>query len=972
MRFYCCLFIAITFLSNCLFAQSLFHLNVSNGLPSNNVYYTIQDRLGYLWIGTQNGLLRYNGYNFKVFDRSQGLPCNDIWTMYEDRQGRIWLYTFAASLGYMYNDKYHAAYLPNAGNILYPQYISQHDSGIQFSSPRNSGNVNNANTFFREYRDTLTPVFSSVCAYPAPGNRIVEFTDKAAIIYRLMRDTVVPVVQYPDTLSREITANAIVRFFNNDLLLFRKMQHSFRTISLDSWKQRIIKLPDSMQIVSGYAIGDKLYLITPRNIVILDTAYSITGVLPVPAVPGNSDSRSRDKIYAINYFFTHPWWGHCFSTPADGLFIDFNTTGRTIEKLLWHPHQYDFLGAVDKHSYWWNATLRKMAVVDADGTVQYHKYDLNYPLYKVLKYSNDSLLLLGLHSYWLHTKTKKIAPSLTQQLARNGIVWNPDELYLSLSYGLIKCRLKKESQDYYLIDRDRYTNIVYDSARNFMWAYHSSKLIICRDTTIILSANQSQLSHIGISNLEDIIFLSGNVIAVKCDKGIYLFHLYGLQFRLLFQNLNLSGVKMYKSGNDLLVAGNFGAALYNMKNKEIYSVFNNEKGLYYDFIENIFSIDSQIFVHTNKGIYSLGLSDVVPAMARSGYSFILSYNDSLHKAVDNDTLHVLQKNPVISLDLIRPLGLGVVHYAVHVQGMDSVFRDIHGNEFILSQLQPGQYYQVSVVARDKAWRSDPQHFTLYIIPYWWQTTTGYNIIILLSVVALLIATALAVFITRKNVARRNYKKQMQLELEIKSIHSQINPHFIFNTLNTSLDFIRSHQFETAYGHVFKFSQLLRSYLKSSRNRYISLAEEIENLKNYIELQQSRFGHVFSYRIVIEGVPDTSIKLPSLLLQPLVENAINHGLLPKEENGMLTIRFSKHADGDLHCIVEDNGVGRAYHQADKTHTLKESYGNKLIKELMDLFNKHEKTKINLTYIDKQLPLQGTIVHITIHYTDHGNF
>ena len=210
-----------------------------------------------------------------------------------------------------------------------------------------------------------------------------------------------------------------------------------------------------------------------------------------------------------------------------------------------------------------------------------------------------------------------------------------------------------------------------------------------------------------------------------------------------------------------------------------------------------------------------------------------------------------------------------------------------------------------------------------------------------------------------------------MELELKSIYSQINPHFIFNTLNSALLLVSKNRMEEAYIHIAKFSRLLRSYIKSSRNKLISVAEEISNLKNYIELQQTRFKDKFEYQIEIDSNLKTEqVRIPSLLLQPFVENAINHGILNKQSQGNLKIGFNlSEKQNEIICTIEDDGVGRKQSKqinegnADKD----ESYGNLMIKDLVNIFNKYEQMNIDIQYTDKEYPLTGTIVTIKIKKT-----
>jgi LytS/YehU family sensor histidine kinase len=211
------------------------------------------------------------------------------------------------------------------------------------------------------------------------------------------------------------------------------------------------------------------------------------------------------------------------------------------------------------------------------------------------------------------------------------------------------------------------------------------------------------------------------------------------------------------------------------------------------------------------------------------------------------------------------------------------------------------------------------------------------------------------------------KKQLQMELELKAIYAQINPHFIFNALTSAMLLIKKNRMDEAYTHVAKFSRLLRSYLNSSRNKYISIADEVANLTNYMELQQARFKERFESIISLEDTLDTRKLIPTLLIQPFVENAINHGILPSERTGRVEIIFRTIKNG-IQCTISDNGVGREASRAlnrDKDPT-QGSYGNLLIKDLIKVFDKYEEMKINITYQDRHAPNAGTDVIIDITY------
>ena len=188
-------------------------------------------------------------------------------------------------------------------------------------------------------------------------------------------------------------------------------------------------------------------------------------------------------------------------------------------------------------------------------------------------------------------------------------------------------------------------------------------------------------------------------------------------------------------------------------------------------------------------------------------------------------------------------------------------------------------------------------------------------------------------------------QQRAKELEIQALRSQMNPHFIFNCLNAINRFILGHETEAASDYLTKFSRLMRMIMNHSRSAYISLAEEIDILRLYLDMERLRFKDAFDYRIVIADELDTDeIRIPPLLVQPFVENAVWHGLMHKEERGSLTISFS--ANGDLlTCVVRDNGIGRKYAAQLKSKSVEKhkSMGMQITAERMALLSGMDTTR-----------------------------
>lgn len=199
-------------------------------------------------------------------------------------------------------------------------------------------------------------------------------------------------------------------------------------------------------------------------------------------------------------------------------------------------------------------------------------------------------------------------------------------------------------------------------------------------------------------------------------------------------------------------------------------------------------------------------------------------------------------------------------------------------------------------------------------------------------------------------------------LESKAFRAQMNPHFIFNALNSIKGLVIQQKTEKAADYISDFSKLMRSILENSMSKTISLQNELETLERYIKLEQMRFQGNFHYEIDIEEDLDIDhIMVPPIIVQPFVENAIWHGFSDRKENNRLLVRI--YADEELHIIVDDNGVGRAVKQ---DHKVQKSYGVSITQQRIWNFSGDEKLD-RLVYQDRksdELQNRGTMVSISL--------
>ena len=189
--------------------------------------------------------------------------------------------------------------------------------------------------------------------------------------------------------------------------------------------------------------------------------------------------------------------------------------------------------------------------------------------------------------------------------------------------------------------------------------------------------------------------------------------------------------------------------------------------------------------------------------------------------------------------------------------------------------------------------------------------------------------------------------------EIAALRAQMNPHFIFNCLNSIQYFTAKNDSESASNYLSKFSKLIRLVLENSRSEKVSLQNELETLRLYIEMEAMRFQNKLSYQLnVASDIEQEYIQIPPLLLQPFVENAIWHGLMHKEEGGTITVDVIQKNNAIIQVVVTDNGIGRqkSAEFKSKTATKNKSFGMKVTAERIELINQLYKTATEVKIID----------------------
>lgn len=225
----------------------------------------------------------------------------------------------------------------------------------------------------------------------------------------------------------------------------------------------------------------------------------------------------------------------------------------------------------------------------------------------------------------------------------------------------------------------------------------------------------------------------------------------------------------------------------------------------------------------------------------------------------------------------------------------------------------------------------------------------------------------------KKEAQLRETQLLKLDAELKAIKSQMNPHFIFNVMNTVDSLININENEKARSALRKFSSLMRETLAHSNRQFVSLENEIELLKNYVELEKLSLGKTFNYQILVDENLDTTYeKIPGMMLQPLVENAIKHGLRHLEGQKELLINFAALNENTLAITIQDNGIGRKkstmLNTQRKNH---ESFASNALEKRIFFLNQTAGKKISYTVSDVNAEIENTGTRIELMFAISTN-
>jgi len=305
------------------------------------------------------------------------------------------------------------------------------------------------------------------------------------------------------------------------------------------------------------------------------------------------------------------------------------------------------------------------------------------------------------------------------------------------------------------------------------------------------------------------------------------------------------------------------------------------------------------------------------------------------------------------------------------------YRDANRRIAEYTRVSSGKYvFRVKGSNNDGIWNETGTSLHIIILPPWWDT-----LIFRVLFGALIFAMLWSFIYWRIRMIKRKHeveKKVLAIEKELfdvqqKALQLQMNPHFIFNSLNAIQSFVIGNNTDKAIHYLSKFSQLMRLILANSRESSIPVKDELKAIIHYMDIERLRFDNKFEYKVEVDkNIDEEFMEIPPMIIQPFVENAIIHGLVHSSDPGHIRLELQLHKNF-IFCIIEDNGVGRTKAQEirEASGIKRRSRGMLITQERLEILNKQNKEKFSVKVIDLHNDdgkAVGTRVEINILYLE----
>ncbi len=906
--------------------------DISHGLLTNSNYSLMVDHHGRLWFGSDKGVTCYNGNSFKTYTVSDGLSDNTIIRCFEDSKGRIWFLHVNRLPSYLYKNKIH-----RLNNIQGEISIDQTSELLEIDS--NTFLIGGKNGF---YKIRLSGKIQRITDRLGHNSGTHSLTNGKLVISH-HTNTVVrhlgPIEANLIDLNDHFKTYSVIEagaFFRSFDYFYSRGVISSK--ALREWKSPV---NDKSAFVFEIIEKDNQLFISTSNGLKIYSRNNADWVENETLLPGEEVISSRhDKqggLWIISknngvYFFPKLKFSYYPCPITDGYFTSINKSEKSI-----------FLGTNNSKVF----------------VFKENKFSL------VKNYTSYAKLPINITSFHQYKGYDIVNANAGTYLEKNGHVWALDGSYNSVFYrdsnfilgpclyGVQRINLNTEKPTkqmlYLTLGRTRklvlFKDCIIAGCQNGIWEIRNEQLT---------PLDKGKLATARINGLEKI----NRVLFIgTANDGLWTYVGNTLQkYEPAEAILSDAILGMYPGENKTLwVHSASGLQHFKWTGKKLVELHRLDLKTNFksDELIGMLEIKGHLVLLTHSGLIDLELKNIPPVHKIKLFIDRFEIN---HAPYSLKQMKFLQRN-FNNLSF----ALGSVNFSAHplvfYYRINKGKWIQNGSEvFTFSSLQPGDYdieFMVENPIYEASYLKIP---TFTIQKKWWQKTI-YIVIISFCVVLFL------VFIIFWRISKIQSRKQRFLSIELMALQSQMNPHFTFNSLNSIQSYLSSNDKRSAQIYLADFAILIRKILEQGKLHLISLEEEIEFLSQYLELEKRRLNNSFNYTIQVDDELNAQlIAIPTLMLQPFIENAIWHGVAGLDYKGKIEIRFSRQSDAIV-CEIIDNGKG--WGNSSEKISGNTSTGIENCRERMSLFKELYKKELSLEIIDrKNTKTEGVCIRMTI--------
>jgi ligand-binding sensor domain-containing protein/two-component sensor histidine kinase len=1011
----CTIFFLLLFSQNNLFSQTyeLKKYGVDEGLPSSSIARVFNDSKGFLWVMTDKGASRFDGKRFRNFTVADGLPINYIFAAGEDRHQRIWFHTPLRHFCYFDLKDNHFRRSPNTLDTIRPGFMTyifdNADETMTFYT--NARMVytldKNLKMIDKRPQNPLETIIQK--DYPKVGSEQVIYSRKTVkdTLHSLASKQNLPaeMVTFPTSYATSIT-------LSDSALMYRK---GLNIVSQYNGKTYEKKITDLINNKSDFDI--RIHNTGKPNLRMIRT---LKEAFVIDAQLNRVKEFDFISEYDINTLYIDKFNNAWLCTNRQGLImkrmplvkkmpITILNNNIPVSHITVNPKGEIYIGNAQGDIYnYRNGLVNKLDWAGLPKlSFQTFHFDKKGNLFVSWRSQPH-----GIISSSVLNSNRKVTVRYNESLKDKSITDKNGDKTIGLTFNASFVEIVNHN--------DVRTVCENNSGKLYYISGDELRLAETSDT----GWTTQKLLKFKVFNLtcdkDDVIWgvRHNGLFQYRQNQFDSLPNLRKLYPKLGEQMLLITADKK----NGLWIVAEEPYTMYLNSKTQFFSEIPELKK---EFVSHLQVDDkNRVWFSTNNGVCMVDIMSETPfkyRFLRINRASGLPTQDILTTAVYNDTLYVgspkgmtiMPLNTVLEKRTDSTLYQPMVIANIKINGKDTILRgsytlaynennidiDFSCISFNNDDALQYEYRMLQKGSIDTLWRksedasldfsylpagaytleiralydnevisslSEPLSFN--IRQAFWKTPW-----FILPLLALIMAGIYAYFrynikqIERKEREKSIVSKQMA-NLEMQALQAQMNPHFVFNALTAIQNFIWTQDIKNANAYLTRFTKLMRQFLESSREKFVTLEEEMALIYNYVELEQMRFPNKFDAEYHLDEELDKSTEIPSALIQPFVENAIKHGLLHKKEKGRLIVSFSKKNEL-IECVIDDDGVGRDEAAArqrlsQKTHR---SQATKMLDEKISLLRKTVDIDVQIETIDKKQAdgtAAGTKVVITV--------